>query len=71
MKKMAKKRRIRNFEFHILWLPFLILFFVFTILPLISSVVLSFTDFGSVNCSFSFISRNHIVKNKKIKSLMI
>ena len=49
MKKTVSKKRVRNFEFHILWLPFLILFFVFTILPLISSVVLSFTDFDAVS----------------------
>ena len=49
MKKTAKKRRMPNFEFHILWLPFLILFFIFTILPLISSVVLSLTDFDAVS----------------------
>lgn len=49
MKKFFAKKRFRNYEFHILWLPFLILFFVFTILPLISSVVLSFTDFDAVS----------------------
>ena len=30
-------------------MPFLVLFFVFTILPIISSVVLSFTDFDAVS----------------------
>ena len=49
MKKTVFKKRVRNFEFHILWLPFLILFFIFTILPLISSVVLSLTDFDAVS----------------------
>lgn len=49
MKKTISKKRVRNYEFHVLWLPFLILFFVFTILPLISSVVLSFTDFDAVS----------------------
>lgn len=49
MKNSISKKRTRNFEFHILWLPFLILFFVFTILPILSSVVLSFTDFDAVS----------------------
>ncbi|MBO4733213.1 MAG: sugar ABC transporter permease [Clostridia bacterium] len=49
MKKIFSKKRFRNYEFHILWLPFLVLFFIFTILPLISSVVLSFTDFDAVS----------------------
>lgn len=49
MKNSISKKRIRNFEFHILWLPFLVLFFVFTILPILSSVVLSFTDFDAVS----------------------
>ena len=43
------KNRTRNLEFHILWLPFLVLFFIFTVLPIISSVVLSFTDFDAVS----------------------
>lgn len=49
MKNSISKKRIQNFEFHILWLPFLVLFFVFTILPILSSVVLSFTDFDAVS----------------------
>lgn len=49
MKNSISKKRTRNFEFHILWLPFLVLFFVFTILPILSSVVLSFTDFDAVS----------------------
>lgn len=49
MKKVISKKRLQNFEFHILWLPFLVLFFVFTVLPIISSVVLSFTDFDAVS----------------------
>lgn len=48
MKKTIKKR-FPNYEFHILWLPFLVLFFVFTVLPILSSVVLSFTDFDAVS----------------------
>lgn len=43
------KKLKQNFGFHVLWLPFLILFFVFTILPIISSVALSFTDFDAVS----------------------
>ena len=49
MKNKLSKKRTRNFEFHILWLPFLVLFFIFTILPIGSSVVLSFTDFDAVS----------------------
>lgn len=49
MKNSITKKLKQNFEFHILWLPFLILFFVFTILPIISSVALSFTDFDAVS----------------------
>lgn len=49
MKNSLSKKGTRNFEFHILWLPFLVLFFVFTILPILSSVVLSFTDFDAVS----------------------
>ena len=48
MKKTGKKR-FANYEFHILWLPFLVLFFIFTILPILSSLVLSFTDFDAVS----------------------
>ncbi|MBO4468245.1 MAG: sugar ABC transporter permease [Clostridia bacterium] len=48
MKKTLKKR-FSNYQFHILWLPFLVLFFVFTILPILSSLVLSFTDFDAVS----------------------
>ncbi len=49
MKSNISKKRFRNYEFHILWLPFLVLFFIFTILPILSSVVLSFTDFDAVS----------------------
>lgn len=49
MKNNISKNRTRNLEFHILWLPFLVLFFIFTVLPIISSVVLSFTDFDAVS----------------------
>ena len=49
MKNNISKNRTRNFEFHILWLPFLVLFFIFTVLPILSSVVLSFTDFDAVS----------------------
>jgi multiple sugar transport system permease protein len=49
MKNNTLRKRTSNFEFHILWLPFLVLFFVFTILPILSSVVLSFTDFDAVS----------------------
>ena len=49
MKNKLSKKRTRNFEFHILWLPFLVLFFIFTILPIGSSVVLSFNDFDAVS----------------------
>ena len=49
MKNSLKKKIKQDFEFHILWLPFLVLFFVFTILPIISSVALSFTDFDAVS----------------------
>ena len=48
MKKTVKKR-FANYQFHILWLPFLVLFFVFTILPILSSLALSFTDFDAVS----------------------
>ena len=48
MKKVGKKLHV-NIEFHLLWLPFLVLFFIFTILPILSSVVLSFTDFDAVS----------------------
>ncbi|MBR5922318.1 MAG: sugar ABC transporter permease [Clostridia bacterium] len=47
--KRTGRKRFANYEFHILWLPFLILFFIFTILPILSSVVLSFTDFDAVS----------------------
>ena len=49
MKNSLKKQLKQDFEFHILWLPFLVLFFIFTILPIISSVALSFTDFDAVS----------------------
>lgn len=49
MKSNISKKRFKNYEFHILWLPFLVLFFIFTILPILSSVVLSFTDFDAVS----------------------
>ncbi len=49
MKSNISKKRFQNYEFHILWLPFLVLFFIFTILPILSSVVLSFTDFDAVS----------------------
>lgn len=49
MKNSLKKQLKQDFEFHILWLPFLALFFIFTILPIISSVALSFTDFDAVS----------------------
>ena len=49
MKKNISKSKNSNFEFHILWLPFLVLFFIFTVLPILSSVVLSFTDFDAVS----------------------
>ena len=49
MKSTLSKRLKQNFEFHVLWMPFLVLFFVFTILPILSSVALSFTDFDAVS----------------------
>ena len=49
MKSNISKKRFQNYEFHVLWLPFLVLFFIFTILPILSSVVLSFTDFDAVS----------------------
>ncbi len=49
MKNSLKKQFKRDFEFHVLWLPFLVLFFIFTILPIISSVALSFTDYDAVS----------------------
>ena len=49
MKNSFKKQFKRDFEFHVLWLPFLVLFFIFTILPIISSVALSFTDYDAVS----------------------
>lgn len=49
MKNNISKNKTRNLEFHILWLPFLVLFFIFTVLPILSSVVLSFTDFDAVS----------------------
>jgi len=52
-KKMKSKKNNallrQQLPFHILWLPFLILFFTFTILPLLSSIALSFTDFDAVS----------------------
>lgn len=49
--KLKKKNTLarQQVPFHILWLPFLILFFIFTLLPLMSSIVLSFTDFDAVS----------------------
>lgn len=49
MENSKLKKLKQNLSFHVLWLPFLILFFVFTILPIISSIVLSFTDFDAVS----------------------
>ena len=49
MKNSLKKQFKRDFEFHVLWLPFLVLFFIFTILPIISSVALSFTYYDAVS----------------------
>ena len=43
-------RRIRNGKSSYLFLlPFMILFFVFTVLPVLASMVLSFTDFNMVS----------------------
>ena len=46
---MAKKKRSpinRDYQFYILIAPFFILFFTFTVLPVLTSMVLSFTDFN-------------------------
>ena len=49
MRNRLTRKRIQNFEYHILWLPFIVLFFIFTVLPILSSVVLSLTDFDAVS----------------------
>lgn len=50
MKKISISRNVsRNFQAALLLVPFLILFFIFTILPIISSVVLSFFSFDMIN----------------------
>ena len=48
IKKMKQQKRTSDMPFIILLLPFLLFFFVFTILPIASSIVLSFTDFNMV-----------------------
>lgn len=45
MKRLAKEIR-RNRGKYLMMLPFSLLFFVFTVLPVLSSIVLSFTDFN-------------------------
>lgn len=48
--KLRKRdKRRQNAMYYIMIAPFLILFFLFTILPVISSVVLSFFDFDAVS----------------------
>lgn len=38
-----------NYDKYLMMLPYLVLFFIFTILPVLSSLVLSFTDFNLLN----------------------
>ena len=49
--KLKNKVKVikQNWQLYVLLYPFLILFFLFTVLPVISSVVLSFFDFDMVS----------------------
>ena len=64
---MNKNKIIKTFkdrwQLYALLLPFLILFFLMTVLPVISSIFLSFTDFDMVSLpSFSGL-KNYIRKS--------
>ena len=52
-----KEEFIANYRIYLMLAPFFILFFIFTILPILSAMVLSFTDFNMLEMPrFSFIS---------------
>lgn len=48
-KGVLRREIFRGRHYYLMVLPFFLLFFMFTLLPIISSVVLSFTDFNMIN----------------------
>ena len=47
--QLGRANRSENRAFLLLLMPFMGLFFIFTILPIVSSIVLSFTDYDMIN----------------------
>lgn len=63
MEKQIRRKRFSisdNAWYYIIILPFLLLFFLFTILPMISSVVLSFFDYDTVSTPIFVGFKNYI-----------
>ena len=61
IKKARQQKRTSDFPFIVLLSPFLLFFFVFTILPIASSIVLSFTDFNMVTIN-NFVGFDNYIR---------
>ncbi len=59
--KTKRKPLANQRPFVILLAPYLLFFFVFTILPVISSIVLSFTDFNMVTIN-NFVGFDNYIR---------
>lgn len=60
-KELKRQQRSNQLPFLILLAPFLLFFFVFTILPIASSIVLSFTDFNMVTIN-NFVGFDNYIR---------
>lgn len=61
MTKLIKKKSLSdNTWFYIIILPFILLFFLFTLLPMLSSVVLSFFDYDMVSTPIFVGFKNYV-----------
>lgn len=61
MKKNKLFKNSSNFSFVMMELPFVIFFVIFTVLPILVSIILSFTDFNLVNIN-NFVGLDNYVR---------
>lgn len=58
---MKKKKLVRQFQYEIFFLPALIAFTTFTIIPLLKTIMYSVTDFNGVNHEYRFVGLKNFI----------